>query len=153
MTEQEAIDIGCAAMERDPRVAPYGILSGGSFALDTVRVFMWFETVEELADYLSNALPISFGEDEEVHAEFSVRAASLLAELVVPAKWDSIRCAYNELAKDFAVVDWLGIFDELLTGDSDLAVFLREDVNDDESSAPIVGEDIDGFIQYLRERG
>ena len=152
MTEEEAIEISSATCERDPRKAPYGILNGGSFVLDSVRVFMWFETTEELADHLANVLPASFQADEDSQAEFSVRVAPLLAGLEDPANWPAIVTAYNAEIREYAVIDWLGTFDELLSGDSELAVGLREEINEDESAAPIVGDDVEEFIQYLRER-
>ena len=151
MNEYEAIDIGSAAMERDPREAPYGILTGGSFVLDSVRVFMWFETTKELADYLANVLPASFRAEEDYQAEFSVRVAPLLAGLEDPANWSAIAAAYNDEIREYAVIDWLGKFDELVSGDSELAIGLREGFNEDESASAIGEDELDNFIQLLQE--
>lgn len=37
-------------MDRDPRSAPIGIFTGGSFVLDSARVFCWFQSVDALTD-------------------------------------------------------------------------------------------------------
>lgn len=49
------------SMERDPRSAPFGFYSGGSFVLDHVRVFSWFESLGEMADFLLEVEPAIYG--------------------------------------------------------------------------------------------
>jgi len=39
-----------AALESDPRTAPFGVFTSGSFVLDSARVFMWFESVRGAID-------------------------------------------------------------------------------------------------------
>jgi hypothetical protein len=46
--------------ERDPRKFPYGYNSGGSFVLDPVSMFFWFDSVENLAKHLMEIEPRVF---------------------------------------------------------------------------------------------
>jgi hypothetical protein len=40
------------AHEQDPRRYPYGYLTGGSDELASVRVFVWFQTLDEMIESL-----------------------------------------------------------------------------------------------------
>jgi hypothetical protein len=47
-------------MEPDPRESPFAFLTGGSFVLDSVRVFMWFKTLDDLLEHLRDNEPRAY---------------------------------------------------------------------------------------------
>ena len=55
--QTKAIELGDAAMDRELRADTVGYFAGGTFVLDSTRIFFWFDTVDDLVDYLIEAEP------------------------------------------------------------------------------------------------
>jgi len=64
-----------SALEREPRTAQVGIYTGGSFVLDSLRVFLWFHTLDQLAEYLLEVQPEFYDMDEDDTAEYKAELA------------------------------------------------------------------------------
>ena len=61
MPKSELFASAAEAHERDPRDYPYGYLTGGRDELTSVRVFVWFRTMDELIDSLLDVEPRMYG--------------------------------------------------------------------------------------------
>lgn len=143
-----------AAMERDPRSAPFGIFTGGSFALDSVRVFCWFDSLDALADYLASSLPLIYDFDDEYTSEYQERIAPLLSQIRKEGFSEGLREQFNQYVKDDYVIDWWGVFDELLENETEFARNISSGFLDEENStSPIESEQLDEFVEYLQTCG
>ena len=70
------------AHERDPRAYPYGYLTGGSDELKSVRVFVWFRTMDELIDSLLDVEPRMYGVEPKRGLEaYQARVRPILERL------------------------------------------------------------------------
>ena len=55
--QSKAIELGDAAMDRELSADTVGYFVGGTFVLDSTRIFFWFDTADDLVDYLIEAEP------------------------------------------------------------------------------------------------
>jgi hypothetical protein len=149
MTVLDYRDIAAAAAERDPSVAPFGYLSGGSFVLDTTRVFSWFETVDELLHSLLESEPRIYDLEHEQVEEHKSRVAGILAAIRSGGFTSELRTQLNAETKDYLVIEWWGTFDELMGGDSEFAQEVRMRFRDDEGVGPVTAEEIEEFKEFL----
>ncbi len=162
MNNDEAIIQTEVFLERDPRTAPFGIFMGGSFVLDSVRVFAWFESIAEMQTYLMEIFPRCYDiEDQEDLQAYQERVRLVVESLATSKLTDSSRAEFNSLVSDFAVADWWGEFKELTDGNSEFANRLRARLFEDESEgegedgpSPIlsVGQ-LDDFVEFLKTCG
>lgn len=151
ITKDQAIELGDAAMNRDPREYPYGYFSGGSFVLDSARVFMWFADVQELIKHIADCDPAVHDLDEDESLAFSNHVQRIFK--VDNALSSENLELLNAAASSFLCVDWWGTFDELTRGDSEFARELRAEFREDESDSPIDDAEIDDFIELTRLYG
>ncbi len=139
------------AMDRDPRTASIGIFTGGSFVLDSVRVFCWFESLDALADYLARYMPTVYDFDEEYTAEYLERVKPLLAQIPRQGLTDELLASLNQAVEDDYVIDWWGSFDELVKNETEFAYCITNGFQDEgEQGRPVQDEDMEDFIDYLK---
>lgn len=105
------------AASRDPREAPYGIFTGDRFVLASLRVFLWFESVEQLIDYLLNVEPrryeVTPGNGLE---EYQARMRPILGRVRKEGLTEELLSELNSAQDGGFVVDWWGTYSELRDG-------------------------------------
>ena len=156
MNQEEAHALGEAAMERDPRTAPFGFFSGGSFVLDSSRVFSWFVDMDELAAFLLDVEPLIYDlDDPDELAAFKAKVSPLLAELKANGFNEALREKLNAAVDDFMVIDWWGEFSEITAGKTEFSRNLIENFVDDEEGRELMvpADEMDGFVEYLMTCG
>jgi hypothetical protein len=151
MTKEQAAERGEMAMSNDPRQFPYGYFSGGSFVLDSVRVFMWFASPKELLDHLCECDPVIHDLDKEEASSFAEIVHKIVGEPVVFN--DEKRQKINSAAKDFLCIEWWGTFHELTNGKSELATNIRESMRKDVSGGPVTESEMDDFVELVQTYG
>lgn len=141
-------------LERDPRTAPFGIFTGGSFVLDSARVFMWFPSLEALADFLLEVQPHAYGyEGDDLH-RYQGSLGPLVQRLKSEGFSDDVLRDLNEQAKKSFVIDWWGKFDEIVAGKTAFAKEIFEGFLDDgERTLPLTDDDLDDLVEYLATCG
>lgn len=151
ITKDQAIELGDAVMNRDPREYPYGYFSGGSFALDSARVFMWFADEQDLIKHIADCDPAVYDLDEAESVAFSNHVHRIFK--VDNALSSENLELLNAAASSFFCVDWWGTFDELTCGDGEFARQLRSEFREGESDSPIVDLEMDDFIDLIQHYG
>ena len=140
--------------ERDPRSAPFGIFTGGSFVLDSVRVFCWFQSLDLLADYLLTSMPELYDFDEEYKAEYQQRMAPLVQQMRRDGFTEALREQLNQTVKDVYIIEWWGLFDELVENETEFARGISSGfLDDNEAERPIQPEELDDFVEHLKTCG
>ena len=139
------------AMERDPRQAPWGILTGGSFVLDSSRVFMWCESQADLADHLVNHLPDGYGFEEADLEAYRARVAPLAQRIAAEGLTPGLLADLNAAIKSDMVIDWWGRFDELVAGESEFSQRLVGGFLDEgEPAHALRADELDEFVEHLK---
>jgi hypothetical protein len=144
------------ANDRDPRKFPLGYFSGGAFVLDSVRVFQWFATIEEVAAWIRDAEPkIAETEDQQDIARYARASEALLQN---SSNLEEARKAVAEALGPVLSFDWLGSFEELISGDSEFARdvrigFWEHDDEDNNEPTSIPAEKVEEFIEFLKSYG
>ena len=136
---------------RDPRQFPFGVLTGGSFVLDSSRVFLWFETLSDLADHLNETEPRARNlEPSDGLEEYQAEIAPLLARLPLEGLTEALREDLKPIIDDMFVIDWWGTFDDLRKGSGKVAEDVRSMFSgDDDASALPDDADLDEFVEFL----
>jgi len=151
MIPDEIIKRGEEAMSRDPRHFPYGYFSGGSFVLDSTRVFMWFSSPNELIDHICECDPIVHDLDADEAQSFAVKVREIVGE---PVEFSDDKLQQvNDTAKAFLCIEWWGTFEELTNGNSDLATGIREWMREDGSDSPVAESEMDEFVELVQNYG
>lgn len=145
-------DLHRAASLRDPRRFPYGYLAGdpGTGALAPT---VWFATMDELIGFLL---------DTEVGLlQFeATESARIIASLdrAIGTTRDPRRLDCGQLTAAFegwCEILWVGTFADLCTRggatQKSLRLAFRNDVRLGEHAGPISDEEIDDFVEWLRE--
>lgn len=116
-----------AAASRDPREAPYGIFTGDSFVLASLRVFLWFESVEQMIDHLLDVEPrryeVTPGNGLE---EYRARVRPILARVREEGLTEHLRREFNPGEDGGFVVDWWGRYEDLRDGRDDFGCEVRD---------------------------
>jgi hypothetical protein len=152
MAKSELFTSAAEAHERDPRSYPYGYLTGGSDELKSVRVFVWFRTMDELIDSLLDVEPRMYGVEPKRGLEaYQERVRPILDRLRLQGFDESIRAELAPEADGKFVVDWWGTYAELREGRGALGGQLIEDFLGPERRRQLLpsGEDT-AFIDFLR---
>jgi hypothetical protein len=152
MAKSELFASAAEAHERDPRSYPYGYLTGGSDELKSVRVFVWFRTMDELIDSLLDVEPRMYGVEPKRGLEaYQARVRPILDRLKSHGFDDSLRAEFAPEADGRFVVDWWGTYSELREGRGLLGGQLIEDFLGPERRRQLLpsGEDT-AFIDFLR---
>ena len=143
------------AASRDPRQAPFGIYTGDSFVLASVRVFLWFESIEQLMEHLLEVEPrryrVTPGNGLE---EYQARVRPILERLRYEGLAAQLLDELNPAQDGGFVVDWWGTFAELRDGDSAFAAELRERfyLKMSRAGKPIEGIE-DEFVDFVWNYG
>lgn len=152
--DEKLIALANLSAERDPRLAPYGLYAGGSFALDHVRVFSWFETLGELADFLLEIEPQIYGIEGDELVEYRRRVQPLVQRLKSQGFSPALRDDFNEAVKSDFILDWWGHFDELVAAKTEFAQQLVGwFLNEEEQARPLAADELDDFVEYLKTCG
>ena len=116
-----------AAGSRDPREAPYCILSGDSFVLASLRAFLWFESTEQLIDHLLEVEPrrykVGAGNGLE---EYQARVRPILGRVREEGLTEHLRREFNPAEDGGFVVDWWGRYEDLRDGRDDFGCEVRD---------------------------
>lgn len=140
-----------AGMERDPRKAPWGIFTGSSFVLASSRVFVWFETLEDLSAYLTNGLFEGYNVDEDDVEELCAQLSPLASRVRSEGLNPQLLAAINDVVKAVLSVDWWGNFDELLANGTEFSRRISSGfLDEDDFHKPIQEDEMDEFIDYLK---
>ena len=140
------------AHERDPRKFPYGYLTGGTDELASVRVFVWFRTIDELIESLLEIEPRMYGvEPKRGLEEFHERVSPILQKVRQQGLTDSLRVELAPEADGRFVVEWWGTYSELREGRGALGGQLVQEFLGHERRMQLLpsGEDT-AFIDFLR---
>ena len=150
--EDNPSDAHRAASLRDPRRFPFGYLAGdpGTGALAPT---VWFETADELIGFLLDT--------EVALLQFEEREAQRIAaslDRVIGTTRDPRRLDCSELSAAFegwCEILWIGTFADLCTRggriQKSLRLAFRKDVRLGEHAGPIADDEIDDFVEWLRE--
>lgn len=150
MTLAEYQEIAAASMERDPSTAPFGYLSGGSFVLDSTRVFCWFETMDELMVSLLEVEPRVYDLDEDAINSLRARVEPIIASIRSDGLTFELLTQINSEINEFAVIEWWGRFDELTRDNSKFAKDLRMHFRDGEGDGPVSEAEMGEFKEFLQ---
>jgi hypothetical protein len=152
MSNVELGDVPTEAAERDPRGHPFGFLTGGSFVLDSIRVFVWFKTIEDLLEYLRENEPRAYNLEpgagrEEFHAELD----PLLAQVRAEGLTEPLRGKLNEVIGSHFVVDWWGTYADLRSGQGEIPRQVLDGFLGEEREGGMLSDDEeeDEFVEYL----
>jgi hypothetical protein len=154
MIEDKYIKIGERAMARDPRKFSFGYLTGGSFVFDSVRVFVWFKSLEEMAKHILEVEPRIYdllpGEGLE---EYQEKLRPITEKLIDKGFSELIRKKINEQSKKNFVIEWWGTYESLRAGKTS---FSREIIHDFHERNEEMGKSISEkqekhFIRFLKE--
>lgn len=139
------------AMDRDPRQAPWGLLTGGSFVLDSSRVFMWFESLADLAEHLVNHLPDGYDFEEADLEAYRSRVAPLAQRINQEGLTPGLLADLNAAIKSDMVIDWWGAFDELVAGETEFSQRLVGGFLDEgEPVRALRADELDEFVEHLK---
>ncbi len=155
MNKEKAIQIGDDAMNRDPRKANYGLFSGGSFVLDSSKVFMWFETIQELIYFIKNAEPLIFDLDAEEIKKYEDEITPILEKVLKDGLTSELQNQINDISKAFMVIEWWGNFSELVSNKSKFSKNLIEDFFEqiEEEPKSLDEKYIDSFVEFIQSYG
>ena len=141
--------LGNIASERDPRRAPWGYYCSDDHMFGA-GLFLWFKTKEGLLQFLAE----HEGADSEQHDQTTLRpamrkVANQLLDRGVGL--ENGRERFNALLKGHLDIEWVGQFDDLLSGESPFAQKLRAEFLD--VAGAISPQDARDFIEFLRNYG
>lgn len=154
MAESKALATAGEAHERDPRMYPYGYLTGGSDELKSVRVFVWFRTVDELIESLLEVEPRMYGVEPQRGLEaFQARARPILERVRQQGLDESLRAEFAPEVDGRFVIDWWGTYQHLRAGNGALGCQLLDEFLGEERRGQLLpaGQDT-AFIDFLRPR-
>jgi hypothetical protein len=147
------------AITRDPRDAPYGIiLSSLAMGAYAQRHVMWFESLDDVCDYLIHFFPALFCGAEEPD-ELSDIVEPIVEEIRTSGFTFELMDELNLSTLSWIHMEWWGSFESLCEGDSDASRQLiswfkgDEAGEEDDSEHPISSEEIDGFVEFLAGLG
>jgi hypothetical protein len=152
MATSETLANAAEAHERDPRAYPYGYLTGGSDELKSVRVFVWFRSMDELIDSLLDVEPRMYGVEPKRGLEaYQQRVRPILKRLKERGFDESLLAEFAPEADGKFVVEWWGTYSELREGRGVLGGELVEEFLGPERRRQLLpsGEDT-AFIDFLR---
>ena len=143
-----------AAMDRDPRYFRIGYLTGGSFVMDSARVFVWFKTIEDLVEHIVEAEPRVHNIEGEDLGALQKKLRGSLAGVIQVGLNEEVRSNVSAIGSsaDAFVIEWWGTFDELANGNSAVSADLIDSYTDGgkTSLADIPESELDEFVDYLK---
>lgn len=148
-------DMGAEAAERDPREYPFGFLTGGSFVLDSLRVFVWFSTLDNLLEYLRENEPRAYNMEPGAGLEaFQALMDPVLARARAEGLTESLREQLNAVVGTDFVVDWWGTYAELRSGQGEIPRRVLDGFLGEGREGEAVGDgEEEEFVEYLKAWG
>ena len=151
--------LGRAAVA-DPAANPWGALVVGlaGTQAEGVDAMCWFADANALVSTLAMEIPLwNVDPTSEEDAHRARELAGLGQRIVAGGGAGEETFAYSapavqHLLQQDADVRWLGKVDDLLAGESPVAVELRAAFASGDGAAPIGDADRDAFLTFLRER-
>jgi hypothetical protein len=121
MSNVDWAEVASCAVERDPRKYPIGYLSGSSLVLASAQAFVWFESIEELTQFLFDVEPrvydLAPGNGLEA---FQDRLRPILEAVRKQGLTEELRVAVDRACSRDFCVDWWGAFEDLCAGKGEL---------------------------------
>lgn len=152
MTKANVFETAAEAHERDPRGYPYGYLTGGTDELASVRVFVWFRTIDELIESLLEIEPRMYGIEPRRGLEtFQERVRPILERIKQEGLSESLRAEFAPEPDGKFVIDWWGTYADLRAGNGVLGCQLLDEFLGEERAGQLLpaGQDT-AFINFLR---
>lgn len=152
MTTSTALDSAAEAHERDPRSYPYGYLTGGTDEMASVRVFVWFRTIDELIEGLLEIEPRMYGVEPKRGLEaFQARVRPILDRVRQQGLTESLRLELAPEADGKFVIDWWGTYADLRAGNGVIGSQLLDEFLGEQRAGQLLpaGQDT-MFINFLR---
>lgn len=122
--------------------------------MDSVRVFVWFETIEGLVEHIVEVEPRVHDLEGEDLAALQAKLRESLANVPKEGLNEEARknVSANGSAADSFVIEWWGTFDELVDGSSVVSADLIDSYTDGEktSLADVPESELDEFVDYLK---
>ena len=142
------------ALDRDPRTFPIGIYTGGSFVLDSVRVFSWVKDIDELAFFIREVEPRIYNiESDDELAAYQAHVQPFIDRIYREGLTDALRGELSEATSSFLAIDWWGSFSDLCNGNDEFATDLRSRLRNDDDGKPIRAEEMEDFVFFLKDCG
>ena len=148
---QEAIELSESASARDPRQAKFGIVTEDRSTGLSMHVALWFETLEQVAEFLMRAVPYLYsGEGEAIEDEVRPLVESIVKDGLTEGIIDEI----NAYTHDWEDLVWGGTFDELCRAETQVTtsiVAMFREARDLDETGPIAESEVDEFVDFLAE--
>lgn len=156
-----------SANGREPQDTDWGLLTtddGGGSPAPSHRLFAWFETREQLLDFIASELILSASEPpEQDEAEPAIAEAAALVSKVRAGAIGHAELvdALADRVASSQVLNWVGTFEELCTGDGAEVRRVRseywwsreDDHDEDGPQPPIEEDDREDFVEFLQTYG
>lgn len=151
MANAKVFESAAEAHERDPRDHPYGYLTGGTGHLEEVRVFVWFRTLDELAESLLEVEPRAYGLEAGRGLEaYQARVRPLLQRLRQGGFREDLRRDLAPESDGRFAVHWWGTYEELRRGHGPLGGQLVDEFLGEERRGQLVQPDDEpAFVRFL----
>jgi len=152
MARTTDFESAAVAHEQDPRRYPYGYLTGGSDELASVRVFVWFQTLDEMIKSLLDVEPRVYGIEPRRGLEaFQARVRPILERLHDEGTSESLLREFAPETDGGFVVEWWGTYSELRSARGMLGRELLDEFLGEERRGQLLPEGHDtAFIDFLR---
>ena len=146
MSVEETVEL---VHERPYAPSMVGAMVIEDYANKGIGGFCWFESAEELVDYLTTVEPLIY--DDEIAAERKPRFAAAAGG--APPLTEEARERVNEAARGLFIVAWWGRGEELASSDHPFAVGLREEFRDEDGDEggklPISSDEAEEWVEFV----
>ena len=152
MTNANVFESAAEAHQRDPRSHPYGYLTGGTDELGSVRVFVWFRTIDELIECLLEVEPRMYAVEPKRGLEaYQERVRPILDRVRQQGLNESLRAEFAPEADGKFVIDWWGTYADLRAGKGVFGCQLLDEFLGEQRRGQLLpaGQDT-AFIEFLR---
>jgi hypothetical protein len=155
MPNAEWSEIAAEAMERDPREYRFGYYTGGSFVLDSTRVFVWFASLDELIRQVLEIEPrVHDLEPGEGLEEFQARIGPVLERARKEGLTEELRDTLKPEQDGFFVIEWWGTFDDLCRGEGEFARGVLDDfLGEDREGQELKSGEENDFAEFVQQYG
>lgn len=152
MSNTNIFEAASKAHERDPRQHPYGYLTGGVDEFDSVRVFVWFRTIQEMIESLLEVEPRMYGVEPKRGLEaYQERVRPILARLPNEGLNPSLLAEFAPESDGRFALDWWGTYGDLRNGCGVLGCRLVDEYLGEERCGQLLpSTEESAFINFLR---
>lgn len=145
---EDAHEAAAERVSRDPRMFPVGYFGG-----DDTGLFFWFADETEMLEFLVEAEPEIYERDDAAEVTEELRQAVGEGPKTLS---DGLLEELNQIFDGEPFIGWWGRFDQLLSGDGEFAVEIRNaffDSPEAETAPPVPSHRVEEFIDWMREYG